>query len=155
MKALWIALGIVGTIPLVAAAQYPAQSSVYESAPTTRSVIKPVGYHGFGKVGCGCNEVGALLLLAAAHPCRRHRSAIAARSRACSNACTAACDRSIACCPAVSVAIRSTATQVVAAAVAAAAAQAAPPNHRAARAAPRAGLTSSPSANRSVKAPAA
>jgi hypothetical protein len=52
MKALWIALGIVGTIPLVAAAQYPAQSSVQAS----RSVIKPVGFiHGFGNSDCGCN----------------------------------------------------------------------------------------------------
>lgn len=59
MKALWIALGIVGTIPLVAAAQYPAQNSASYSSHNSgaaRSVIKPVGYHGFAKTGCGCNE---------------------------------------------------------------------------------------------------
>lgn len=51
MKAFWIALGIVGTIPLLAAGQtYPQQQQ------PARSVIKPVGFHLFAGSGCGCQE---------------------------------------------------------------------------------------------------
>jgi|GEM_PF-6919400 len=57
MKAFCLALGIVGTIPLLAAAQTYSQQPAYShQQPATRSVIKPVGFGFMHKSGCGCQE---------------------------------------------------------------------------------------------------